>query len=221
MQINRIEVELGATVNTGDFQSIKSAIRLTADIDRGEDPMEAHGKLIAFAKEALVNAARDSHPDAVRKLIAHDRRDNEAIAGNVAAAETAKAKPGRKAKATEQAATPATPPAETPKLADTPEGMSIGGLDKEPQPGTAVVEDDLSDLDDLVNGVAETVEEPVTKEQCQAAMVALSKASKSKAAVVQLLSKFGVGNLTMLPETKLAAFKAAADAETAKYAAAG
>lgn len=219
MQINRIEVELGATVNTGDFQSIKSAIRLTADIDRGEDPMEAHGKLIAFAKEALVNAARDSHPDAVRKLIAHDVRDNQAIAGNVAAAETTKGKPGRKPKAAEQAAAPVTPPAETPKLADTPEGMSIGGLDKEP--GAAVVEDDLSDLDDLVNGVAETVEEPVTKEQCQAAMVALSKASKSKAAVVQLLSKFGVGNLTMLPETKLAAFKAAADAETAKYAAAG
>lgn len=216
MQINRIEVELGATVNTGDFQSIKSGIRLTADIDRGEDPMEAHGKLIAFAKEALVNAARDSHPDAVRRLIAHEVRDNEAIAANAAAAETTKGKPGRKPKAAAEQA-PATPPAEAPKLADTT-GMNIGGLDKEP--GVPAVDDDLSDLDDLVNGTTAAAE-PVTREQCQQAMVDLIKASKSKPLVVQLLQKFHVGNLTMLPETKLAEFKAAAEAEMAKYKTAG
>lgn len=211
MQINRIEVELGATVNTGDFQSIKSGIRLTADIDRGEDPMEAHAKLIAFAKEALVNAARDSHPDAVRNLIAHDRRDNEATQANAAAAAetTTKGKPGRKPKAAEPAAAPTPPPAaETPKLAETT-GMTVGGLDKE---GDL---DDLSDLDDLLN---ETPAEPVTRDQVQAAMVDLAKKSGSKTAVMELLKEYGVGNLSMLPETKFAEFKAKAEAKAAAFA---
>lgn len=185
MQITRIECRLGATVNAGDFQSIKSEVMAQADIDRNEDPIAAYTELAEFVRAALVNGANVAHPDKVRLMLTSDARLAEAAEGNK--------KPGRKPKAAEPAPAPAQEPA---KLADTT-GMDIGGLNKEP--GVAAAADDLSDLDDLL-GTGTTVE-AVTKEDVQAAMVKLNKKA-GKAGVLHVLKQVGATNLSNIPEAK-------------------
>lgn len=207
MQINRIEVRLGATVNVGDFQSIKTEIMVQADVERNEDPMEAYGKLAGFAQTALVEGAKAGHPDKVRLMLGKDARLAEAATDNKKAAEAApengKKGPGRPKK---EAA-----PKEAPKLSETT-GMNVGGLDKE---------DDLSSLDDpktaetggdddLDSLLGDTAEEVVTREQVQETLVRLVKKS-GKPALLELLKKYGAPNLAQLPDDKFAAIKAAAE----------
>lgn len=208
MQINRIEVRLGATVNVGDFQSIKTEIMVQADVERNEDPMEAYGKLAGFAQTALVEGAKAGHPDKVRLMLGKDARLAEAASDNKKAAEAApengKKGPGRPKK---EAA-----PKEAAKLSETPGGMNVGGLDKE---------DDLSSLDDssktetgadddLDSLLGDGAEEPVTREQVQETLVRLVKKS-GKPALLELLKKHGAPNLAQLPDDKFAAIKAAAE----------
>lgn len=214
MQINRIEVRLGATVNVGDFQSIKTEIMVQADVERNEDPMEAYGKLAGFAQTALVEGAKAGHPDKVRLMLGKDARLAEAASDNAARAklgaektaeaapENGKKGPGRPKK---EAA-----PKEAAKLSETT-GMNVGGLDKE---------DDLSSLDDgkpdagadddLNSLLGDGAEEPVTREQVQETLVRLVKKS-GKPALLELLKKHGAPNLAQLPDDKFAAIKAAAE----------
>lgn len=207
MQINRIEVRLGATVNVGDFQSIKTEIMVQADVERNEDPMEAYGKLAGFAQVALIEGAKAGHPDKVRLMLGKDARLAEAASDNKKAAEAApengKKGPGRPKK---DAA-----PKEAAKLSETT-GMNVGGLDKE---------DDLSSLDDssktetgadddLDSLLGDGAEEPVTREQVQETLVRLVKKS-GKPALLELLKKHGAPNLAQLPDDKFAAIKAAAE----------
>jgi hypothetical protein len=206
MQINRIEVRLGATVNVGDFQSIKTEIMVQADVERNEDPMEAYGKLAMFAQTAMVEGAKAGHPDKVRLMLGKDARLAEAASDNKktaeAPAENGKKGPGRPKK---EAA-----PKEAPKLSDT-SGMDVGGLDKEDDlnslddPKTETGTDD--DLDSLLGGGAE---EPVTREQVQETLVRLVKKS-GKPALLELLKKHGAPNLAQLPDDKFGAIKAAAE----------
>jgi hypothetical protein len=206
MQINRIEVRLGATVNVGDFQSIKTEIMVQADVERNEDPMEAYGKLAGFAQTAMVEGAKAGHPDKVRLMLGKDARLAEAASDNKktaeAPAENGKKGPGRPKK---EAA-----PKEAPKLSDT-SGMDVGGLDKEDDlnslddPKTETGTDD--DLDSLLGGGAE---EPVTREQVQETLVRLVKKS-GKPALLELLKKHGAPNLAQLPDDKFGAIKAAAE----------
>jgi hypothetical protein len=203
MQINRIEVRLGATVNVGDFQSIKTEIMVQADVERNEDPMEAYGKLAMFAQTAMVEGAKAGHPDKVRLMLGKDARLAEAASDNKKTAdENGKKGPGRPKK---EAA-----PKEAPKLSDT-SGMDVGGLDKEDDlnslddPKTETGTDD--DLDSLLGGGAE---EPVTREQVQETLVRLVKKS-GKPALLELLKKHGAPNLAQLPDDKFGAIKAAAE----------
>jgi hypothetical protein len=200
VQITRIECELGVTVNAGDFQSVKSTVKACADLDRNEDPSEAYAKLATFVHTSLVEGAKSSHPDQVRKMLTGDARLIEAATAN---AETkAKGKPGPKPKdkpATNGNAAPQE------KLADTT-GMDVGGLDKEGKLDDPLSE--LDDLDDLMGG--EAAPEPCTKDEVQAALVKLNKKG-GKTAVMECLKAFGVPNLSQLPETKYGEMKAKAE----------
>lgn len=213
MQINRIEVRLGATVNVGDFQSIKTEIMVQADVERNEDPMEAYGKLAGFAQTALVEGAKAGHPDKVRLMLGKDARLAEAASDNKktaeAPAENGKKGPGRPKKEAAPSANERSS-RDAPKLSET-SGMDVGGLDKEDDlgslddPKTEAGADD--DLDSLLGGGAE---EPVTREQVQETLVRLVKKS-GKPALLELLKKHGAPNLAQLPDDKFGAIRAAAE----------
>lgn len=200
MQINRIEVRLGATINAGDFQSVKAEVMAQADVERNEDPMAAYAALSTFVREALVNGAQTAHPDAVRKMLKADARLAEAATDNKKVAEVEKAKPGRPKK---DAA-----PKEAPKLADT-SGMNVGGLDKEDELSN-LGEETKSGDDDLDALLGDTTEEAVSRDDVQAALVQVVKKA-GKPAVLELLKKFGAANLGQLPDDKFAAAKKEAD----------
>ena len=189
MQINRIECRLGATVNAGDFQSIKAEVMAQADIERNEDPIKAYAELAEFVRSSLVNGANAAHPDAVRNMLTHDARLSEAADGNKKAAA-----PKGKA-ATKKAEPKATD--DTPKMADTADGMKVGNLDKETELDTAPAasEDNLDDL------LGDAPVEPVTKEQLHEGLVKLNKKG-GKGAVLEVLKTFGVANLSQIPEAK-------------------
>ena len=205
MQINRIECRLGATVNAGDFQSIKAEVMAQADIERNEDPIEAYQKLAEFVRSSLVAGANAAHPDAVRNMLTHDARLTEAAEGNKKAATTGKGKAKAEPK---KAAEPA-------KLADTAGGMNVGGLDKEAeleQPA-APAEDDLDAL------LGDAPAEVVTKEQLHEALVKLNKAG-GKTAVLEVLKTFGVANLSQIPEGRFGEALKLANEKSAAIAAA-
>ena len=195
MQINRIEVRLGVTVNAGDFQSVKSEMMASADIDRNEDPIAAHAELTAFVRKALVDGTNASHPDQVRKMLTADARLVEAAAQNA----------DGKTKATKGKGKTAGKPAEPAIGSAIPD--DLGGLDKEAELDQKPSDDGLNELDDLLG---DTPAEAVTKEQVHEALVTLNKKG-GKMAVLQILKQFGVGNLSQLPEAKYADAKAACD----------
>lgn len=208
MQITRIECRLGATVNAGDFQSIKAEVMAQADIERNEDPLDAYSKLAQFVQSSLIAGANSAHPDAVRNMLTHDARLSEAAEGNKKAATGAKGKAETKKAETKKTAEPA-------KLADTAGGMEVGGLDKEDELQTAAkpAEDNLDDL--LGDGPAEAA----TKEDVHAALVKLNKKG-GKSAVLEVLKTFGVANLSQIPEAKYGEAKVLAEKKTAAIAAA-
>lgn len=215
MQIHRIEVRLGVTINTGDFQSVKAEMMAAADIDRNEDPMEAHAKLTAFVRDALVNGANVSHPDQVRLMLKKDARFVEAAGDSARAAVEApkRGRPPKPAQAPAETA-PETAPA---KLSDTT-GMNVGGLDKEDEltsgyglPATGVT-DELSDLDDLLGDAAKA---PVTKEDVHAALTKLNK-KVGKAAILEIFKKYGAASISQLAESAYVGVKRDAEAILAK-----
>jgi hypothetical protein len=188
MQINRIECELGITVNAGDFQSIKSTVKMTADVDRGEDPMTAYAALSGMVHTALVEGARRSHPDAVKPLIG-----GESAAAQITTQATAapasgqeKRKPGRPPSTAKQATTAVQ---EAPRLADT-SGMGIGGLDEE---------DGLDGLGGL-DGF-DKVPAPVSRDEVLSTLKNLVKAV-DKSGLASLFKEFGVSSFGQLPEDK-------------------
>lgn len=210
MQITRLEVELGVTVNAGDFQSVKAAVKACADIDRNEDPMEAHAKLAAFVRQSLVDGARDGHPDQVRKMLTADVRLSEAAQGNAEAAK--RTRRTKEQIAADEAAKTAAKGNGTAKLAETT-GMDVGGLDKEGDLDKALAGESGAADDDL-DALLGVTEEAVTREQVQEALTRVMKKC-GKPSVLELLKKHGAASLGELPDSKFAAMKKDAEAAIA------
>ncbi len=95
MQITHIQCELGVYYGTGDFAGVRATVKAHADVERGEDALEAYQKLAAFVHGSLVDGTRNALPDRVKALItgSNGQAQLAAPASNGAAAtaaETAK-----------------------------------------------------------------------------------------------------------------------------------
>ncbi len=183
MHFNFIECRMGSTVNLGDYQSAKAEVCIRADLEPGEDVFQAFGALRDLVAASLGEALHEAKPEPVK---------------------TAPAKPATRTRKAKQANEPAAPepapaaapaaPAETPKLADTADGMSVGGLDKEPTPEPAA-----SDIDNLLGAEPEKT---VTREELQAVLVRLHKIG-GKAALIAVLGAVKAASLSQIPDDKL------------------
>ena len=68
MQITGIEVELGVTINAGDFQSVKSTVKMRADLYRNEDSGQATAALqtiSCFLKVMLLRPGPETTDDSL------------------------------------------------------------------------------------------------------------------------------------------------------------
>lgn len=197
MQVTRIECSLGFTVNTGDFQSVKALISMTAELDRNEDPDAAYAELRGKVLSNAVAMGADGHPDRVRGLLTNGSAPAPKTAPatlDSTAGETVAKKRGRPATKTEP---------KTELLGET----TLGGLDKEDLL-------DASDGEDLLGGEPEP---EITADMIKEKMREILKnPNKGKPVMVELLRKVGATDMPSVPVAKYQQLYAAANAELAK-----
>jgi hypothetical protein len=63
VQINKLEVRVGTTINLGDYQSVKAEILIGADLEPREDDSEAFNALRKKATVCVLELLRDNHPN--------------------------------------------------------------------------------------------------------------------------------------------------------------
>lgn len=218
MDITSIAVEAGFTMQAGDYQSVKATIAMKAELARGEDADAATAELKKRIMSHLIDTAAQAHPDAARKLMAGVKPQTAIAAPKT---ETPAAPPADAAKRTrrtkeqiaadEAAAKSKSSKPDTGLLADTEEGLGIGGLDKEAELGGGLEDSSLADdglgaggpgsEDDLLgDGLGEEKVE-VTIELLREKMREASK-TKGPAILSTLFRKIGVADLRSTPTTK-------------------
>lgn len=69
MQINKLEVSVGATVNLGDYQSVNAKITIGADLDPREDDGQAFAELRKKAMDRVTALLFDNHPKKHRLVL--------------------------------------------------------------------------------------------------------------------------------------------------------
>ena len=69
MQINKLTVKVGTTINLGDYQSVKAEIEIGADLDPREDDGEAFNTLRKKAMEQVIYLLADNHPNKHRAIL--------------------------------------------------------------------------------------------------------------------------------------------------------
>lgn len=209
MDITSIAVEAGFTMQAGDYQSVKATIAMKAELARGEDADVATAELKKRIMSHLIDTAAQAHPDAARKLmktaIAAPKTDTPAAPPADAAKRTRRTKEQIAADEAAAAKSKSSKP-DTGLLADTEDGLGIGGLDKESELGSGLddgglADDGLGAEDDLLgDGLGEEKVE-VTIELLREKMREASKA-KGPAILSTLFRKIGVADLRSTPTTK-------------------
>lgn len=207
MQVTRIECTVGFTINTGDFQNIKAAVSMTAELDRNEDPDAAYAQLRGKVLANCVAMGADAHPDRVRALLSGQAALPAPTTlpggtpGPAPAPEKVKGKPGPKPK-TAAAPDPALNGSAPALLGET----TLGGLD-----GEALLGSTEDDGEALLGGAPEP-EVEVTLDLLRATLREVLH-KKGKAAMVELLRKVGATDLGTIPPVQYKTLYAMAQKE--------
>src|ERR1700741_2069547 len=69
MDVRSIECKIGASLNMGDFKSLRVDFGMVADLDRNEDVDAASAQLRMRVMANLVAMGSDAHPDRMRGLV--------------------------------------------------------------------------------------------------------------------------------------------------------